>query len=141
VRKRWRKKRHRQFLTRVCADAVSSDAALRNRLLRSEPGTPFEIDGRYNEQVGRLMRGHGLRYWATVARRLGPSTAVVAYWAGEFPAVRDEAVFFSLADLGLSELVARRVAERSTPNQMVCCQGAILEPLDGSNGVTLLSTP
>ena len=27
------------------------------------------------------------------------------------------------------------------PNQMVCCQGVIFDPLAGSNGVRLLSTP
>ena len=27
------------------------------------------------------------------------------------------------------------------PNQMVCCQGVIFDPLAGPNGVRLLSTP
>jgi hypothetical protein len=106
-----RKKRHREFLVTVCADAVTSDTALRDRLLRSKPGTPFPVEGGYSAWLGRLMRGLGLRYWVTIARKLGPSTAVVVYWAEEFPSVRDEAVIFSLADLGLSDLHARRVAE------------------------------
>jgi hypothetical protein len=41
------------------------------------------------------VRGHRLRYWVTVTRKLAPATAVVVYWADKFPSVRDEAVIFS----------------------------------------------
>jgi hypothetical protein len=48
------------------------------------------------------MRVHQLRYFITVVRRIAPETAVVAYWAEEFPTVRDTAVIFSLADLDMT---------------------------------------
>lgn len=102
MRRRLRKKRHREFLTTVCAYVVTFDDGLRERLLSSVPGTPFRIDGGCSPGMGRIVRGRGLRYWVTVARKLVPATAVVVYWAEEFPAVRDEAVIFSAADLGLS---------------------------------------
>jgi hypothetical protein len=50
----------------------------------------------------RLIRGHGLRYWVKVGRMVAPATAVVVYWADEFPSIRDEAVIFSAAELGLT---------------------------------------
>jgi hypothetical protein len=56
----------------------------------------------------RLVQGHGLRYWVTVVRELAAATAVVVYWAEEFPSVRDEAVIFSMADLGHTDLLAQK---------------------------------
>lgn len=109
MRRRLRKKRHRQFLTTVSAYVVTFDDGLRARLLQSEPGTPFRIDGVCSPGIQRLVRGNGLKYWVTVARKLAPATAVVAYWADEFPAIRDEAVIFSLADLGLAIPVAEQM--------------------------------
>jgi hypothetical protein len=109
MRKRLRKNRHREHLTTVCAYVVTFDDGLRARLLQSEPGTPFQIEGRCNPGMQRLIQGHGLRYWVTVARKLGPATAVVVYWAEEFPSVRDEAVIFSAADLGLTGLLAQKM--------------------------------
>jgi hypothetical protein len=35
----------------------------------------------------------------------------VVYWAEEFPAIRDEAVLFSAADLGLTDLLAQKRQE------------------------------
>jgi hypothetical protein len=99
MRKRLRKKRHREFLTTVCAYVVTFDDGLRQRLLQCEPGTPFLIDGSCSPGMQRLVQGQALRYWVTVARKLAPATAVVVYWAEEFPSVRDEAVIFSAADL------------------------------------------
>jgi hypothetical protein len=112
MRKRLRKKRHRQFLTTVCAYVVTFDDELRQVLLQSEPGTPYQIDGRCSSEMQRLVRGHRLRYWITVARKLGPSTAVVVYGAAEFPSLRDEALIFSANDLGLTELLARKRQEQ-----------------------------
>jgi hypothetical protein len=109
MRKRLRKKRHREFLTTVCAYVVTFDGGLRDRLLRSEPGTPFRIDGSCSEGMRRLIEGRRLRYRVTVARKLGPATVVVVYWAEEFPPVRDQAVLFSAADLGLSSRDNRQV--------------------------------
>jgi hypothetical protein len=103
-----RKKRHREFLVTVCAHALDADVELRGRLLRSEPGTPLPVGGGYNQWAGRLIRRHRLRYWATAVRILGPSTAVVLFWAEEFPAVRDEAVIFSTADLGRTDAAIAR---------------------------------
>jgi len=111
VQRRLRKKQHREFLTTVCAYVVTFDDGLRERLLRSEPGTPFQIDGSCSPGMQRLIQGRGLRYWVTVARKLAPATAVVVYWAEEFPAVRDEAVIFSAADLGLAVPPGQRHAE------------------------------
>src|SRR2546423_1476127 len=108
MRKRLRKKRHREYLTTVCAYVVTFDDGLRDRLLQSEPGTPFQIHGTYSSGMRRLIEGYGLRYWITVARKLGPATAGVVYWAEEFPSVRDEAVIFSGADLGLTDLLAQK---------------------------------
>jgi hypothetical protein len=102
MRRRLRKKRHRQYLTTVCAHAVTFDDDLRQRLLQSEPATPFRIEGSYIPGIQRLMHGHRLRYWVTVAKKLAPATAVVVYWAEEFPSVRDEAVIFSSEDIGLA---------------------------------------
>ena len=102
MRKRLRKKRHREFLTTVCAYVVTFDDRLRARLLQSEPGTTLRIDGGCSPGMERFVRGHGLRYCVTVARKVAPATAVVVYWAEEFPAVRDEAVIFSATDLGLA---------------------------------------
>lgn len=102
MRRRLRKKRHRQFLDTVCAYVVTFDDDLRQRLLSTEPGTPFPIDGRCRPGMYRLVQRHGLRYWVTAARRLAPSTAVVVYWAEEFPSVRGDAVIFSVDDFGLT---------------------------------------
>ena len=70
-----RKKRHRQFLTTVCAYVVAFDDGLRARLLHYEPGTPFRIDGRCSPGILRLVEGRGLRYRVAVARKLAPATA------------------------------------------------------------------
>ena len=113
MRKRLLKKRHREFLTTVGAYVVTFDDGLRDRLLQSEPGTPFEIDGSCSPGMRRLIQGNRLRYWVTVARKLGPKTAVVVYWATEFPSVRDEAVIFSAADLGLTELLTQKRQEQT----------------------------
>jgi hypothetical protein len=102
---------HREYLVTVCAYVVTFDDGLRNRLLRSEPGTRFRIDGSCSPGMQRLIQGHGLRYWVSVARKLGPATAVVTYWAEEFPSVRDEAVIFLAADLGLTDLLAQKRQE------------------------------
>jgi len=100
MRRRLRKKLHREFLTIVCAYVATFDEELRQRLLHSEPGRPFRIDGSFSPGIQRLVRGRGLRYWITLAHKLAPASAVVVYWAEEFPAVRDEAVIFSAEDLG-----------------------------------------
>ena len=102
MRRRLRKKLHREYVTTVCAYVVTFDDELRQRLLEVAPGTAFPIEGRCSPSMQRLLRGRGLRYWVSVARRLAPATAVVVYWAEEFPSVRDEAVIFSLDALGLS---------------------------------------
>jgi hypothetical protein len=99
---------HHEHLTTVCAYVVTFDDGLRDRLLQSEPGTPFRIDGSCSPGMQRLIEEHGLRYWVTVARKLGPATATVVYWAEEFPSVKDEAVIFSTADLGLTDLLAQK---------------------------------
>src|SRR5262245_28112335 len=112
MRKRLRKKRHREYLTTVCAYVVTFDDGLRDRLLHSEPGTPFQIDGTCGSGMRRLIEGHRLRYWVTVVRKLGPATAVVVYWAEEFLSVSDEAGIFSAADLGLTDLLAQKRQER-----------------------------
>ena len=113
MRKRLRKKRHREFLTAVCAYVVTFDTALRERLLSAAPGVPFPINSDCTASMGRLMRGYGLRYRVAVAHKLAPATAVVTYWSEEFPSVRDRAVIFSVAELGLaSDLVT---AERGLP--------------------------
>lgn len=108
MRKRLRKKRHREYLTTVCAYVVTFDDGLRDRLLQSVTGTPFQIDGTVSAGMRRLIDNHRLRYWVTVARKLGPSTAIVVYWAEEFPSVRDEAIIFSAADLGLTDMLNQR---------------------------------
>src|SRR5262249_21728791 len=77
MRRRLRKKRHRELLTTVCAYVVTEDANLRERLLQSEPGTPFPINKDCATSMLDLIRGNGLRYWVTVARKLAPATAVV----------------------------------------------------------------
>jgi hypothetical protein len=61
MRKRLRKKRHREFLTTVCAYVVTFDDGLRQRLLQCEPGAPFLIDGSCSPGMQRLVQGHGLR--------------------------------------------------------------------------------
>src|SRR5690348_1518836 len=101
MRRRLRKKLHREYLTTICAWVVTFDDELRQRLLEVEPGTPFRIAGGCTPWVDRLMRGRVLRYCIKVARKLAPATAIVVYWAEEFPAVQGEAVLFSDADLGL----------------------------------------
>jgi hypothetical protein len=93
-----RKKLHRRFLTTVCAFVVTFDDSLRRKLLESAPGEQFDLDGDCNPGIGRLMRRWGLRYRAAVARRNGPGTATVTYWAEEFPVVRDQAVIFDRRD-------------------------------------------
>jgi hypothetical protein len=124
MRKRLRKKRHREYLTTVCAYVVTFDDGLRDRLLRAEPGTQFQIDGSCSPGMRRLLEGHRLRYWVTVARKLGPATAVVVYWAEEFPSVRDEAVIFSAADLGLTELLAQKRHEYNQAEQAAAADRA-----------------
>jgi hypothetical protein len=99
---------HREYLTTVCAYVVTFDDGLRARLLQSEPGTPLPINGSCSPGMRRLIQEHELRYWVTVARKLGPATAVVAYWAEDFPSLRDEVVIFSAADLGLTDLLAQQ---------------------------------
>jgi len=99
MRKRLRKKLHRAYLTTICAWVVTFDDDLRQRLLKSEAGMPFRIAGGNTLWVRKLLRGRGLRYFVAVARKLSPETAVVAYWAEEFPTVRDEAVIFSSAEV------------------------------------------
>jgi hypothetical protein len=116
MRKRLRKKRHREFLTTVCAYVVTFDDGLRDRLLRSEPGTPFPINSESTAIMKRLIRGHGLRYWVKVGRMVTPATAVVVYWADEFPSIRDEAVIFSAAELGLTDREMDRRARAVTHN-------------------------
>jgi|ERR1043165_1221919 hypothetical protein len=118
MRKRLRKKRHREYLVMVCAYVVTFDDGLRDRLLQSEPGTPFTIDGSCSPGMQRLIQAHQLRYWVTVAHKLGPVTAIVVYWAAEFPSVRDEAVIFSAADLNLKDLIAQKRLEhkQAEPN-------------------------
>src|SRR5687768_13441203 len=106
MRRRLRKKVHRRHLTTVCAYVVTFDEGLRQRLLESEPGVPYRVDGLPGHRVCRLMGGLALRYSVTLVRKLAPSTAVVAYWADEFPTVRDEAVIFSREDLGPAALSA-----------------------------------
>lgn len=118
-----RKKRHREYLTTICAYVVTFDDGLRDRLLRAEPGTPFQIDGSCRPGIRRLLEDHRLRYWVTVARKLGPATAVVVYCAEEFPSVRDEAVIFSAADLGLTELHAQKQQERKQAEQAAAADG------------------
>jgi hypothetical protein len=113
MRKRLRKKRHSAFLRDICGYVVAFDDELRQLLLKSDPGTPFPIDGRCNEEMQRLVRSYHLRYRITVARKLGPTTGIVVYWAEEFPSLRDEALIFSADDLGLSELLARKRQEHS----------------------------
>ena len=108
MRRRLRKKLHRRHLTEVCAWVVTFDDELRERLLRSEPGTPFRIEGSCAGWVERLVRGKRLRYRVAVARKLGPATAAVFYWAEEFPSVRDEALIFSAEDLGLTDLLPQK---------------------------------
>ena len=108
---------HREYLTTVCAYVVTFDDALRDRLLQSEPGTPFRIEGSCSPGMQRLIEEHGLLFLATVVRKLGPVTATVAYWAEEFPSVRDEAVIFSAADLGLTDLLAQKWQEHKQAEQ------------------------
>lgn len=98
MRQRLRKKLHRQYLVTICGFVVTFDDQLRKRLLASEPGTLFRIDGNCRPWVERLLRKHRLRFCVTLARKLGPACAVVVYWAEEFPVVRDEAALFSIKD-------------------------------------------
>lgn len=102
---------HREHLTTVCAYVVTFDNGLRDRLLQSDPGTPYRIEGSCSPGMRRLIEEHGLRYCVTVARKLGPATAAVVYWAEDFPSIRDEAVIFSAADLGLTDLLAKESQE------------------------------
>jgi hypothetical protein len=103
VRRRLRKKVHRRHLTNVCADAVAFDRDLRQRLLESEPGVPVRIEGLPGEFSRRLVVGLGLRYSVALLRKVAPATAVVIYWADEFPTVHERAVIFSASDLGLGK--------------------------------------
>lgn len=122
MRRRLRKKRHRAFLTTVCAYVVTFDDSLRQRLLQSEPMTPFQIDGRCSLGIHRLMRRHRLRYLIAVVSKLAPATAVVVYWAEEFPSVRDEAIIFSRDDLSLNHsLQTNRVSALSILNGFSLC--------------------
>src|SRR5262245_14718027 len=102
------KEMHREYLLTVCGYVVMFVDGLRDRLLQSEPGTPFQIEGSCSPEMQRLIQTHGLRYRVTIARKLGPATAVVAYWAEEFPSVRDEALIFLAADLGLTDVLVQR---------------------------------
>ena len=95
-----RKKLHRNFLTTVCGYVVTFDDWVRLRLIQSEPGTPFPINGGCKIAMQRLVQGKALRYWVKVVRKVAPGTVIVVYWAEEFPSVRDEAVIFSADDLG-----------------------------------------
>jgi hypothetical protein len=117
MRKRLRKKRHRDHLLEVCGYVVTFDDGLLDQLLRPEPGTPFRVDGDCSAGIKRLIQAYGLRFWVAVARKLGPATAVVVFWAEEFPAVKDEALIFSAADLGLTDLLARKRQERRLAEQ------------------------
>jgi len=102
MRRRLRKKLHREFLTTVCAWIVTFDDDLRDRLLTLEPGTPLEIRGSRDRHIQRLIDRGRLRYQIALAKKWAPQTARVIYWAQEFPTVRDDAVIFSLAELGLA---------------------------------------
>jgi hypothetical protein len=106
-----REELHREHLTTVCGYVVTFDDELRSQLLQSEPGTLFQIDGTCSPGIQRLIGDHDLRYDVTVVRKLGSATAVVAYWAQQFPSVRDEALIFSAADLGLTDLSAQERKE------------------------------
>ncbi|ODA34963.1 hypothetical protein A6X21_04820 [Planctopirus hydrillae] len=64
----------------------------------------------------RLIQRLRLRYWVAVACKLGPATAIVVYWAELCNSIRDEAVIFSAADLGLPELANQNKYEPSRPN-------------------------
>src|SRR5262249_30184784 len=99
MRLRLRKKRHREFLTTVCGYVVTFDDELRNHLLQSEPGTPYRVDGSCSPGTDRLIRRQSLRYWVMLSRKVAPATAMLVFWAEEFPSVREEAVIFSLIDL------------------------------------------
>jgi hypothetical protein len=112
MRRRLRRKLHREYLTTVCGWVVTFDDELRQRLLQSEPGTPFRIEDSCNLWVQKLVRGRQLRYLITVARKLARATAVVVYWAEEFSTIRDEAVIFSADDLGQTELLAQKRQEQ-----------------------------
>jgi hypothetical protein len=99
MRQRLRKKRHRKFLTTVCGYVVAFDDGLRQRLLKSKPGTPFPIGDGCSPGMRRLIQGKGLRYSVTLAHKVAPAAAVVVFLADEFPSVRDEAVIFQAEDL------------------------------------------
>jgi hypothetical protein len=117
---RLRKKRHREYLTTVCAYVVTFDDGLRDRLLQSEAGTPFPIDGNCSPGMRRLIQRHHLHYWVTLARKIGPATAIVGYWAEEFPSVRDAAVIFSVNDLGRRELLAGKRQQGVVIGELPC---------------------
>jgi hypothetical protein len=102
MRRRLRKKLHRRHLNFLCADSVTFDDSLRRRLLEAEPGVPFRVAGRPGYFSARVIAGLGLRYSVAVLRKVAPKTAVVMFWADEFPTVRDTAVIFALKDLGLT---------------------------------------
>jgi hypothetical protein len=101
MNRRLRKKLHRQYLATVCGWLVTFDDQLRYKLLESEAGTPFRTEGCGNSTMRRFVRGRRLRYCVMVARKIAPATAVVVYWAEDFPTVRDEAVVFACSDLSL----------------------------------------
>jgi hypothetical protein len=139
MRKRLRKKRHREYLTAACGHIMTFDDGLRDRLFRSEPGTPFRIDGSCSSGMRRLIEGRRLRYWVTVARRLAPASAVAVYWAEEFPSVRGEGVLFSAADFGPPQLRSPRSGRSpSRPNPALQPVGP---PGGACPGDRLLSRP
>jgi hypothetical protein len=98
-RKRLRKKVHRRYLTTVVGYLSAMDDSLRQRLLSSEAGEPFAIRVGSKLPIDRLIRRWGLNYWVRASRKLAAGTAVIAFWAAEFPEVWDEAVIFNRADL------------------------------------------
>jgi hypothetical protein len=97
-RKRLRKKLHRKYLTTVCGWVLTFDDSLRDQLLVSEAGTGFPIVLSRHRGMRRLMLRWTLRYSVAVIHQLAPQTATIAYWAQEFPAIKDEAVIFSTED-------------------------------------------
>lgn len=100
-RKRLRKKLHRRHLDWIVAD-VSNDPEWRERLLAAAPAESLEITAGPTRSSNRLIRWWGLRYRVAVADRIGPKTAVLVFWASEFPVVNSDSIIFSMADLSLT---------------------------------------